>query len=600
MTAAAERAREANAPERWDGIWRESGQVEARGAIMGAVQTRIIRMLPKGAHVWDIGGGAGGFASRMAAERGAQVVVIDHSEEALRQARERGHETMRVDLEREAMSGVVFGSRPPLSALWVTCTEVVEHLSAAARERLLAGIRSAIEDGRAGAFISVPNNCLGPEEEPQHAVKFTAVSFLRTLRYHFRDARVEVHPGANGRSYLLGVVGLPAAKPYRLAMTLPVRDEEHDIEATLASFRAVADVMVVGVDPRTTDRTREVAALYADDVFDLVDPEGPPEQRMPPGGVHFAHLRNQCIERCKEHEVEWILMSEGHERLADGVDALLALDRIIPPEVDVVSVFREGNRQRWAFPWLHRAKDGIRYQRPVHNVLVWPEGTQTRMLPAVRTLHERNHDNAKARAVQRAGQNKATLLDDWRDNANVMSLFYAGQEARADEPAEAAGYFEEFLAQPRDHNGPARYQARLMLSKLYMQAGRNDDARRVLMGATEDDWSRSEHFIRLGDLAFMAERFEEALQFYRYAATQAGEPPITTWWVDLPMYGYLPAQRLAMAYGHLGRGREALAWARRVLDFLADEEDADAARAEASANIAALEAALAEVEAARP
>lgn len=577
------RARASNKADLWDGLWADRGQEAWRAEALSRVHTRIERSIPKGASVVDIGGGPGVLAARLIETRGCRVEVWDSSIVAVASARLRGARAFVVDLEDP--NGPTSWPASGRAGSWVVMTEVLEHLSAPARHRILTDIRLRIlpstprtdddpahQDGPAGSLmLSVPNNILGPDEEPQHAVKFSAVSLAAELRAAgFASVRVE----AMG-PFLLATAGKAAEKRFKLAVTLPVRDEERDIEATLASFRGVADVIVLGVDPRTKDRTREVAAAYADDVFDLVEPEGPDprdpnQERVPPGGVHFGWLRNQCIERCKAHGVDWVFMTEGHERLAGGQDTVLRLDEI-EPKPDVLFVMREGDGQRWAFPWLARPNADIFYKRSTHNILTYPDGTVALTLPHVRTAHDRHHENAKARATQRSAQNPTTLLDDWKDHGNLASLFYLGQEERARDPDKAIGYLEEFIA-AASQDGAARYHARLILAKLYGRTKRWEDCRRILLPAAGDDWSRTEHFIWLGDVAFENGRLEEALQFYRYAGTVVGEPPLTTWWVDLACYSYLPAQRLSSTCALLGRLDESLRWAERVWETLPDDE----------------------------
>lgn len=585
------RARAANAADLWDDIWKREGAAGWRREALHRVHTRIVRQIPEGARVLDLGGGVGDLAFRLAAERSCHVTVWDKSRHACEEAERQG-DGMRalsdgsitarvVDLDDDPSGWPLVPCGPRGEPVWVVMTETLEHLGLATRRKLIE-YAHAVADATGGAFLcSVPNNRLGPDEEPQHAVKFTAVALARELRHSFRDVRVS----ALG-PYLLAFAGPPARRQHLIAVTLPVRDEAHDLEATLASFREVADLVIVGVDPRTVDATREVAACYADVVFDLVEPEGPPDERVPAGGVHFAHMRNQCLQRVDQamrvlaiaqhvraHDC-WVFMTEGHERLRSGASTLHELANVIPASADVVYVMRSGANQRWAFPWLHRLFKGIRYTRPTHNRLDYPEGTECVTCPAVVTLHERHDDNARQRAGQRTIQNRATLLDDWERAGNLQSLFYLGQELRSCEPDEAARYLATFLDTPANTpalNGPARYQARLMLARLHVRAGKSADARRVLIDACQDDWSRTEHLLWLGDLAFRAGQHEEALQFYRYAGTSVGEPPATVWWIDLACYSYLPAQRLAMTFGHLGRGEDALAWARQVVDLLPDD-----------------------------
>jgi len=568
-------AREANAPERWDALWSAEETSAWRAEALSEVYIRIERIIgmwralrgdPRRTRVIDIGGGIGVLAGRLTAHAECDVTVYDHSPVAIA-ALPPGVRGVCADVD---------GFPWDYSTRIVVSTECLEHLSLDDRRTVvcyasLAGV----------GLFSVPNDRLGPDEEPQHTVKFTAVSFAAELREYFKDVRVEVLGG-----FLLGVCGIP--KGMRLSVTMPVRDEEHDIERTLASFRGVADELVVGIDPRSTDGTRAICEKYADVVFDLVEPEGPPDDRVPAGGVHFAWLRNQCIERCTG---DWIFMTEGHERLAaSGVDTLLLLEHVLPRKASVGFVLRTGNGQQWAFPWLFKNAPAFRFKRSTHNVLDYPEGTYVVRLPQVRTIHERHADKNAERKAQRKVQNRLTLFEDWLAHGNENSLYYLGSEWREYDDARAVKYLEQFIA-AGSRNGEMRYQAKLVLAKTHMIHGDKAKARDVLVTCIGEDWSRVEHWLWLGDLAFDAGKLEEALQFYRYAATTAGEPPFTLWWIDLASYTYLPAQRLAMVYGELGRLEDAARWAVRVRELLPEGAPA-ALFDEAAANIKLLQDAI--------
>lgn len=581
VDAAAERqARLANSPDLWNRLWSEKGQEEWRATALNQTYTRIERTLDMGKRIVDLGGGTGTLAKRLRDTRKASMLVVDHSAAALQKAADEGLETLVADLEKPGELERIIENGIDC----VVATEVVEHLSEATRHRLFA---AAAKCGK--ALLSVPNDRLGPDEEPQHTVKYTAISFLKDLRQHFgKNVRVE----ALG-PYLLGVCGWP--KGFTLSVTMPCRDEGADLEATLASFRAIADEIVIGIDPRTVDNTREVAEKYAEVVFDIVSPRGPEGDQTPEGGVHFGNVRNQCMDKCTS---EWIFMSEGHERLVSGWEALLSLDQL-PKVAKIAFVLRTGNGQQWAFPWLCKQDPKIRYARQTHNVLDYPAGTYAIQLPQIRTLHERVKDRELARYAQRKVQNRKTLMDDWVHNKNEASLHYLGAEWREHDPEKAIQRMEEYLQLPKK-NGPMRYHTRLILSKMYSQKAANfpqgspgekealKGARQILMGCTDDDWSRTEHWIRLGDLAYMDEKLEEALQWYRYAGLMVGTPPFTLWWVDLNCYSYVPAQRLAMVYGELGQLDDSLYWARRVLDLLPDDAESSAFE-EATTNIKLLE-----------
>jgi tetratricopeptide (TPR) repeat protein len=595
--AMAERqARLANSPDLWNRLWKDKDQEEWRKQALSQVYTRIERILPYHARVVDLGGGTGVLGARLRDTRKANVLVVDHSTEALQQAKEKDLETVVADLNQEseirrALSHrALVGTNGDLiheeSPAIVVATEFVEHMSAETRALIF---KLAAQEGR--ALLSVPNDRLGPDEEPQHTVKYNAMSFKRDLAQYFKDVRIEVLG-----PYLLAVCGFP--KSFTLSVTMPVRDEAEDLEATLASFRGVADEMVIGIDPRTVDNTREIAEKYADVVFDLDQPSGPPKMDLIELGeivsdeekiqkqIHFAWVRNQCLDHCTS---DWIFMTEGHERLISGFEALLGLDQM-PKGAKVGVVFRTGTGQRWVFPWLCRNDPKIRYTRGTHNTLDYPPDYLAITLPQVQTLHERAKDRELARQKQRKVQNRKSLMDDWITNRNENSLHYLGAEWREHDPKRAIARLEEFLSLP-PKNGPLRYHTRLVLAKLYTAEQQWGKAREVLIRATEDDWSRTEHWLRLGDLAYIAERYEEALSFYLYASTTIGQPPFTIWWIDMASYTWLPCQRLTTVFAELGKLDESLYYARRVLELLPDDAESVAFE-EAQANIKLLEETL--------
>lgn len=573
-------ASEANSVENWDRLWSEEGDDSWRQHALAEVYDRIVQLCPAGARVVDLGGGRGLLGRRLVAEKHCHVTVVDHSSVALAAACEAGcatdEQTIGLGTAQELLDWM-----PDV----VVSTETLEHLPADVRDAIL----DAIRDLGCKAFLSVPNDRLGPEVEPQHTCQWTALGYLTRLRQLDPHARVEcLGPLASEHgapSYLLGVVGFPA-RPHTLSMTLPVRDEADDLALTLASFRGVADEIVVGVDYRTKDRTREIAAQYAEVVFDIDDPRGPDpdEHKIPDNGVNFAHVRNRCIERCSS---QWIFMTEGHESLLSGVDTLLALGSLLVEGEKVGYVWRTGQGQRWAFPWLFANDTRLRFVRPTHNQLEIPMGMREARLPQVRTHHRRSHRNRVARSAQRIVQNRKTLLDDWVTNKNETSLYYLASEMRELDSDRSVERMQEYLALP-PKNGTARYQVRLQLAKEYADRGRLADARATLIRCPEDDWTRIEHWLWLGDLAYETDRLEEALQFWQYAATTIGHPPFTLWWIDEDAYTYLPAQRLVMAYASLGRFSDAMHWAKRAEELL-PEDAPDEVRREAAANIRVIE-----------
>lgn len=534
-------ARAENSPEFWTETWRNESRDTWRAEALKEVYDRICQLIPRDAAAIDLGGGIGLLAEQLVKSKGCKVSVWEQSQGILDML-PTGVDGAIVDLELEL---------PVLDTPVIIATEVLEHLSEEARHRIWSASAHKV------CFFSVPNDRLDETEEPQHTCKYNAVTYLRELRAHFEHVRVECFQG-----YLLAVCGYQ--KNFKLSVCFPAKDEAADIERTLASFRGVADELIVGVDPRTTDNTKEICLKYCDIVFDLTSPEGNGDDKCPPGGVHFSWIRNQCIDRCTG---DWVFMTEAHEHLDRGVDTLLALDHIMPKKAQIGFTLRQGQGQQWAFPWLFKNGQGYKYKRRTHNILDYPDGAYVVRLPQVITIHDRSHANAVDRQQQRKVQNRKTLFEDWVINQNDQSLYYLGSEWREYDNQRAIRYLQQFL-DVHSRNGEMRYQARLILAKTMMIEGDSKGARDVLLGCIGEDWSRTDHWIWLGDLAVEAQKFEEALQFYRYSTTMIGRVPFTIWWIDLANYSYLPAQRMAMTYGELGLNQEAYVWAKLVRKYL--------------------------------
>lgn len=477
------------------------------------------------------------------------------------------------------------------------CTETLEHLTMPAVEHVLEQSKRFDK-----CFFMVPNYCLGPEVEKQHLRKWSAKEFLDLLKQYHSDARVEVFyddkifKTRGHRGYILGVCGYP--KVSTLSFTMPVKDEAADIERVLASFRGAADEIVIGIDDQTTDDTEEIVKLYADKIFTFTWEKS------------FCKARNHCIERCTS---DWIFMSEGHESLKVGLQVLLQLDEV-PEWIKVLEVRREARNNAWYFPWLFRRlrdENGelvLKFARDVHNTLVGFKEKEAAHAHQIATWHERSVDNALARANQRRGMNKQTLLESIREKRSLSDMYYLAAEYRDlfcptckghrivrdeeksnGEPAykacpdcvmyspqnepismgvrpfgirQAIFWFENFIRVSKPV--PLRYQARIALSGIYKRLKLYGDAKRVLAQGVIDDATRIEHWYLLGEICEELGQWDLAMRFYEYASLGIGRPPMSYVFLDKAMYTYLPAQKLVSAYVQLGMWDDALLWAKKV------------------------------------
>ena len=566
----------ANSREEWDRIWAEEGEDTWR--TYPVMYSRIVQLVPSGAAVLDLGCGVGKLLDRLKTEKNCTTYGIDISPVACKAARNRGHDVSPMEVRVQDIRNLRIG---PMD--YIIGTEFLEHLPPNTLHTLL----NCLGKSQKKCIFAVPNNCLGPDVESQHHHQWTAIEFKRMLERYFDHVRVECLD--DGVPRLLAVCNVP--KHFKLAFTMPVKNEAADIERVLKSFRGAADYIVIGVDDKSSDDTEKIAREYADVVFQFEWEKD------------FSKARNLCIERCRPllREEDWIFMSEGHEHLEAGLDELLNLDQVLN-SIHVVEVRREDRDHAWMFPWLFRNHTSIYFENPVHNALVYDDKRVAQM-PAVRTWHARSHQNAIERAIQRRSMNRQQLIKQLTQNPkDARACYYLANEWRQEDVNKAISFYQRYL-EMNDRCGPQRYQARLQLAQcLFKRVGVRQDEIRILTAAGQqtwsldkaqqedmqaiydtliaapaDDWSRNEHWLGLGDLcATQPDLFERALRFYELAAVSIGREPLTFMWIEKANYTWLPAQKLVTIYALAGMLKEALHWCNRVAELLPEWASDDA------------------------
>lgn len=186
--------RESNSKAVWDYLWNHdrSGHVHALRRVYGRIITLAKEESPT--TVADLGGGAGALAFGLHRALGVPAMVLDISTKACSIAEKFGLGAVQVDFEEcssREMADLLTGFD------LLVGTEFLEHLTEPTRALLLQS--TVAEPGRM-CMWSVPNNCMGPDEEPQHTVKWTSGEFELYLHRFYPDVTVEEF----GR-YMLGV-----------------------------------------------------------------------------------------------------------------------------------------------------------------------------------------------------------------------------------------------------------------------------------------------------------------------------------------------------------------------------------------------------------
>lgn len=178
-----------NTREYWDALYsleKQLGVVRGYAALHEAVKGGM----QPGWNVLDVGSGPGVLAEKLKTS-GCDVTCYDLADSAVRYCEEKGLTAKQWDLVNDDVPTGTHGTFDS-----VVCTEVLEHLDnpAAAIKKLYSFLK---EDGM--VVLTVPDNRLTPEEEPEHVQVFTAAK-LAKLMTPFKDVFIEPING-----YLIGV-----------------------------------------------------------------------------------------------------------------------------------------------------------------------------------------------------------------------------------------------------------------------------------------------------------------------------------------------------------------------------------------------------------
>lgn len=156
-------------------------------------------------------------------------------------------------------------------------------------------------------------------------------------------------------------------------------NEAELIGPMLHSVCRLADEIVIGIDTRTTDRTRELAADYWSKVVDVDWRDD------------FSYARNLTLDAATS---DWILVIDCDERLtregADVIRRVIGMASVAPGPDSVTGLsFLMGQYNRdqsvlygltWASMRLFRRTPDIRYRGNVHEEPVWlPDPPSTRV-----------------------------------------------------------------------------------------------------------------------------------------------------------------------------------------------------------------------------
>jgi len=294
-----------------------------------------------------------------------------------------------------------------------------------------------------------------------------------------------------------------------ISVCMIVKNEEAVLARCLDSLTGIADEIVI-VDTGSTDRTKEIAALYTSRIYDFT-------------WIHdFAAARNFAFSKATK---EYIYSADADEVLEEtDRQKFLMLKQALLPEIEIVEMIYVNpadcnmvyNFTREPRPKLFKRLREFRWIDPVHETvalapLVYSSDIEIQHRP--QSMHSGRDFNVMLRELKRTG-----YLSDRLYSMYAKELFISGEE---EDFEAAAPWFEKRMKQ-QDVMSDARTEAVCVLAKYASLQKRYEDMLAgILTELSKNPEPAAELYYLLGEYYEASGKEEEAILWYKKAALEA-------------------------------------------------------------------------------
>lgn len=335
-----------------------------------------------------------------------------------------------------------------------------------------------------------------------------------------------------------------------ISLCMIVKNEEDVLARCLDSVKEIADEIVI-VDTGSIDKTKEIAKLYTDKLYDFVWIND------------FSAARNYANSKATKEYILWLDADDVimDEDIVKFKQLKLSLDE----KVDIVMMKYnvgfdiDGNitlsyyRER-----LSRRSLNCQWREPVHEYL---EIGGNIINTDICITHRKEH-------VAVPGRN-LNLYRSYISKGKKLSprglYYYARELYYNEEYEEAIRYFNKFLNTEQGWIED-NINACFTLSICYGNLKDNKNKLKILLKSFEYDNPRAEICCQLGYYYFEKMEYEKAIFWYNLAAEM--KKPEDSWgFISHDYFGYIPNIQLCVCYDKLGNIEEAIKYNNKAAEY---------------------------------
>lgn len=326
-----------------------------------------------------------------------------------------------------------------------------------------------------------------------------------------------------------------------ISLCMIVKNEEAVLFRCLESVRDAVDEIII-VDTGSTDRTKEIARQFTEQVYDFEWKDD------------FAEARNFSFSKAAMDYQMWLDADDVLE--AEITERLKALKRSLTADVVMMPyyvAFDENGSPTFSYyrERLLRREKGFQWEGAVHETIT-PRGSI--IYKEIPVLHQKIHVNDPDRNLR--------IFEKLLANGKTFSprdRYYYGRELFYHERyAEAARVFTSFLSEEGGWTED-KISACIQLAGCFQKLGKPEAAKQVLLQSFLYDRPRAEVCCELGSILMEQERYEEAVFWYETAANV----PLSVGnggFAQPDCHDFIPFIQLCVCHDRLGNTRLAAAY----------------------------------------